>query len=364
MPCNECPETPDTGCLQPITTECVTYDGNDITCADISSGQTLNQVIEQLASNDCDLQEQIEDILQNVEELSGNVNDLQDSLEELSGSVQTQIDNIPSFTCEDLSGCSLDDLSDVDISPVSGDNLIFNGIKWVTYQSEDYKFTCEELSGCTLDELSGIAITNAVSGDVIIHNGVQFINFPINQLLTDLQNSINVLNTQLDIQNNAITLLNIRMDECSCPSGLALDVDFLDSEFTLCYENGASNGKLIISPINIVGTGADYFEDITHKTKITMVSVTAPAAAIPTVTHALVPERNNGGNFNFSLNSGIKTELMSGGGGGTITFYIKFHDSALNIHVATISATIPTLIGGSDCIPSPIAITSFEIDAF
>ncbi len=34
---------------------------------------------------------------------------------------------------------------------------------------------------------------------------------------------------------------------------------------------------------------------------------------------------------------------------------------ALNIHIAT----IPTLIGvGSDCIPSPIAITSFELDAF
>jgi len=155
------------------------------------------------------------------------------------------------------------------------------------------------------------------------------------------------------------------MDECSCPSGLALDVDFLDSEFTLCYQNGTSNGKLIISPINIVGVGADYFEDITHKTKITMVSVTAPGAAVPTVIHALVPERNNGGNFNFSLNAGIKAELMTGGGGGTITFYIKFHDTSLNLHVATITATIPTLTSsGDDCIPSPIAITSFELDAF
>jgi len=354
MPCPECPETPDTGCLHPITTECVTYNGNDIDCANISSGQSLNQVIEQLANNDCDLQEQIEDIVQDIEELSG--------------SVQTQINNIPTFSCEDLSGCSLDDLSDVDISPASGDSLIYNGIKWVNYTPEEistYQFTCEDLSGCTLDELSGIAITNPVSGDVIIHNGSQFINHPISQLLSDLQNSINVLNSQLDIQNNAITLLSIRMDECSCPSGLALDVDFLDSEFTLCYQNGTSNGKLIISLINIVGVGADYFEDITHKTKITMVSVTAPGAAVPTVIHALVPERNNGGNFNFSLNAGIKAELMTGGGGGTITFYIKFHDTSLNLHVATITATIPTLTSsGDDCIPSPIAITSFEIDAF
>ena len=56
---------------------------------------------------------------------------------------------------------------------------------------------------------------------------------------------------------------------------------------------------------------------------------------------------------------------MTGGGGGTITFYIKFHDTSLNLHVATITATIPTLTSsGDDCIPSPIAITSFEIDAF
>jgi hypothetical protein len=49
MPCTECPETPDTGCLHPITTECVTYNGNDIDCAEIVAGQNLNQIIEQLA---------------------------------------------------------------------------------------------------------------------------------------------------------------------------------------------------------------------------------------------------------------------------------------------------------------------------
>ena len=68
MPCPECPETPDTGCLHPITTECVTYNGNDVDCANIASGQTLNQVIEQLANNDCDLQEQIEDVINSLNE--------------------------------------------------------------------------------------------------------------------------------------------------------------------------------------------------------------------------------------------------------------------------------------------------------
>lgn len=230
MPCPECPETPDTGCLHPITTECVTYNGNDIDCANISSGQSLNQVIEQLANNDCDLQEQIEDIVQDIEELSGNVIILQNDLEELSGSVQTQINNIPSFTCEDLSGCSLDNLSDVDISPVSGDNLIFNGIKWVTYQPEDYQFTCEELSGCTLDELSGVTITNAVSGDVLIFNGYQWSNSNLDSLIESyIFPAINSINQQLDY-------LTSHLYDC-CATTTPSGNSFLGTEAQLCTES-------------------------------------------------------------------------------------------------------------------------------
>ncbi len=230
MPCPECPETPDTGCLHPITTECVTYNGNDVDCANIASGQTLNQVIEQLANNDCDLQEQIEDIVQDIEELSGNVNNLQDDLEELSGSVQTQINNIPSFTCEDLSGCSLDDLSDVDISPVSGDNLIFDGIKWVTYQPEDYQFTCEELSGCTLDELSGVVITNPVSGDVLIFNGYQWSNSNLDSLIESyIFPAINSINQQLDY-------LTSHLYDC-CATTTPSGNSFLGTEARLCTES-------------------------------------------------------------------------------------------------------------------------------
>ena len=119
MPCPECPETPDTGCLQPITTECVTYNGNDIDCADISSGQSLNQVIEQLATNDCDLQEQIEDINQDIEELSG--------------SVQTQINNIPFFTC----GIKKFSYNDVGLIIVKG-----NPICWMWFSILDLLSIC------------------------------------------------------------------------------------------------------------------------------------------------------------------------------------------------------------------------------
>lgn len=196
MPCNECPETPDTGCLHPITTECVTYNGNDVDCANIASGQTLNQVIEQLANNDCDLQEQIEDIVQDIEELSG--------------SVQTQINNIPSFTCEDLSGCSIDDLLDVDVSPISGDNLIFNGIKWInqTPQIID-SFSCSDLSGCTLDSIGNVIEISSNSGDVLINNGTNWTNQSFASLytadngLTKTLNNIKLGGTLLE--NTSIT---------------------------------------------------------------------------------------------------------------------------------------------------------------
>ena len=196
MPCPECPETPDTGCLHPITTECVTYNGNDVDCANIASGQTLNQVIEQLANNDCDLQEQIEDIVQDIEELSG--------------SVQTQINNIPSFTCEDLSGCSIDDLLDVDVSPISGDNLIFNGIKWInqTPQIID-SFSCSDLSGCTLDSIGNVIEISSNSGDVLINNGTNWTNQSFASLytadngLTKTLNNIKLGGTLLE--NTSIT---------------------------------------------------------------------------------------------------------------------------------------------------------------
>lgn len=221
MPCNECPETPDTGCLQPITTECVTYNGNDIDCANISSGQSLNQVIEQLADNDCGLQEQIEDIVQDIEELSGSVTILQEDLEELSGSVQTQIDNIPSFTCQDLSGCSIDDLLDVDVTPVSGDGLIFNGIKWVNYTPEIIgTFNCADLSGCTLDNLGNVIETSSASGDILIRNSTAWVNQSFASLysasngLTKTLNNIKlggtlVENTTIDSASYDFTFNNV-----------------------------------------------------------------------------------------------------------------------------------------------------------
>lgn len=160
MPCNDCPElipSPNEGCLQPITSECVTYNGEDVICATITSGQNLNQVIEQLATNDCDLQEQIEDVISSLE----------------------------TFTCEDLSGCSINDLADVDVTPVSGESLVFNGTNWISQTIVlPNEFSCESLSGCSLDDFSNVIETSSASGDVLIFNGTNWVNVEYDLLLT------------------------------------------------------------------------------------------------------------------------------------------------------------------------------------
>lgn len=96
MACNDCPElnpNPNEGCLQPINSSCVTYDGNDINCAEITSGQTINQVIETLANNDCELQEQLDDLEDDLQELSGVVLTIEDKIQELCVNMNFHVRN-------------------------------------------------------------------------------------------------------------------------------------------------------------------------------------------------------------------------------------------------------------------------------
>ncbi len=367
MACNDCPElnpNPNEGCLQPINSSCVTYDGNDVDCADIASGQTISQVIETLANNDCGLQEQIEDIVDNMEELSGNVNNLQDDLEELSGSVQTQIDNIITFTCQDLSGCSIDNLLDVDVSPVSGDNLVFNGIKWINYTPEDitpYQFTCEELSGCTMDELSGVNLTTPMSGDVLIHDGNAFINYPFSLLLSDLQNSINILNSQISFQSNLINLLHLRMDDCSCPTGATLDVDFSGCTIDICFQD-SSPGKLFGS-LHLAGSGTDFdsFDGVTMAT--IYVSDSANPSNTTKVVGYVPPETGLDVTYNIQLLSGMGNPIDTpvGLNTRTITFVVRFYDTNSILHFLSITANIPQL-NNTDC--SLNTSISYTLDDF
>jgi len=156
MACNDCPElnpNPNEGCLQPITSECVIYNGEDVICAIITSGQNLNQVIEQLAINDCDLQEQIEDVINSLE----------------------------TFTCEDLSGCSINDLADVDVTPVSGESLVFNGTNWISQTIVlPNEFNCSDLAGCSLNNLGNVVESSPTNGEVLVFNGTNWVNQIIN----------------------------------------------------------------------------------------------------------------------------------------------------------------------------------------
>ena len=178
MPCNDCPElipNPNEGCLKPVNADCITFNGEDIVCANVVSGQNLNQVIEQLASKDCDLQDQIDDIKQDILEVKNDIHN---------------------FTCEDLSGCSINSLLDVETSAISGDILVFDGVNWVNQELIfPEEFNCSSLSGCTLDNLGNVLEINSLSGDVLVYNGTNWINsqFTANNGLT--KNSI--LNIEL-----------------------------------------------------------------------------------------------------------------------------------------------------------------------
>ena len=191
MACNDCPElnpNPNEGCLQPIYSSCVTYDGNDVDCADIASGQTISQAIETLANNDCELQEQLDDLEDDLQELSGVVLTIEDKIQELSG-------NQYEFSCEVLSECELNSLGNVDTNPVSGDSIIFDGEKWINYTPEQiapYQFTCQELSGCNLDSLENVIESSPLSGEVLIFNGTNWVNSSIPAVKNySVQNGLN-----------------------------------------------------------------------------------------------------------------------------------------------------------------------------
>lgn len=151
QPCNctcpsPCPDPlnpcPDTGCVIDLNSSCVTYDGNNVDCAGIAAGQTLNQVVEELGTTVCQL-----------------FND---------------VTSFSNFKCTDLSGCSIDALGDVNTtSAVSGDVLIYNGTTWVT--QAQYEFACSELNGCSINSLGDVITTSAVSGSVLVFNGTNWV---------------------------------------------------------------------------------------------------------------------------------------------------------------------------------------------
>ena len=180
--CLELIPNPNEGCLQPINSECVSYNGEDVICANITSGQNLNQIIEQLANKSCDLQEQIEDV----------------------------IDSLETFTCEDLNTCSINDLGDINVNPSIGDLLIFNGTHWVNGSiTIPDAFSCADLLGCSLNNLGNVIESSPNNGDVLVYNGINWVNQAINPSNTadnGLTKTINNIQLGGDlIKNTTIT---------------------------------------------------------------------------------------------------------------------------------------------------------------
>lgn len=152
-PCNELSPEPDMGCLNPIFSSCVFYNGEDILCSEIISGQNISEIIEQLGSKDCELQEQI-NLLEN-------------------------------FACEDLNTCSINDLGDVSTNPSIGDLLIFNGTHWVNGSiSIPNAFNCSDLLGCSLNDLGNVLETTPIAGDILVFDGTNWVNQTISSPVT------------------------------------------------------------------------------------------------------------------------------------------------------------------------------------
>lgn len=183
MSCNDCPElipNPNEGCLKPITTDCVTYNGNDIECADVVSGQSLNQVIEQLANNDCELQDQIDNI-------------------------QNLVNNFEEFSCENLNTCSLDNIGDVEVlSPFVGQVIMFDGLKWVNQLITP--FSCSDLNTCNISDLGDVNITTPSIGDILVFNGTNWVSTPQSPAYQFNCNELS--NCSIDDLDAGITALN------------------------------------------------------------------------------------------------------------------------------------------------------------
>ena len=134
MPCNECPDSlevnPNDGCLDPITSDCITYTGPAIPCLTITTGSSLETVIDLLSDAICTLQD---------EQFTWN--------------------------CNLLSTCSINSLSDVvTTTPEVGQYLTWNGSNWV---NTTFTFECSDLNSCDISNLGNVDAATPNAGDIL-----------------------------------------------------------------------------------------------------------------------------------------------------------------------------------------------------
>lgn len=156
QPCPQpCPDPLDQveniGCLQNINSECVTYNGENITCLEVMNGSDLNSIIKLMAEEICDL----------IDGVTG-----------------------ARFTCDKLNTCSINNLGDLVITtPTSGQVIGYNGTNWINITlpeipeiPDPYEFSCTELAACSINSLGDVIITSPSSGQAVVFNGTNWVN--------------------------------------------------------------------------------------------------------------------------------------------------------------------------------------------
>ena len=129
----------DLGCVQAINTECVTYNGDNVPCIEVMEGDNLSNIIKILAEELCALE-----------------------------------NSMTTFSCEDLSTCSLDNIGDTIITtPTANQYLTFNGTNWVNvnFPNIPNSFSCGDLNSCSINALADVNV-NPTNGQVLTWNSL------------------------------------------------------------------------------------------------------------------------------------------------------------------------------------------------
>lgn len=125
------------GCIQNVNSECVTYNGDNITCMGIVNGNDLSAIIKALALELCAIE-----------------------------------DSLTTFSCSDLNSCSITNLGDVTTtSPTSGQYLSWSGTQWVNtnFPTIPSAFTCSMLGTCNINALADVN-ASPTNGQVLSWN--------------------------------------------------------------------------------------------------------------------------------------------------------------------------------------------------
>jgi hypothetical protein len=191
--------------------------------------------------------------------------------------------------------------------------------------------------------LADVELSNEMSGDTLIHNGMQFVNIPFIDMLSGVQSLIDNLTTQLQIQSNLLSLYGSRLDVCCVPE--ELDVELSGSTVDICFQISGS-GKLF-GEFYTIGSGTDFgsFDG--------MVSVTVYASDSSddlSVTRSYIPPKSSFV-YGLGLTQGIKAAIMShvGLNTRTISAIVRFKDSSNVLHFAEFTANIPQLTTNGEC---------------